>query len=95
MQPSNPTPPSSRKATSSLPTTMRTVVRYSHLGITLAVTVAVCVFGGRWLDTRWDTEPWLMLLGAFFGIGAGLYHFIRSVLAPPQGSEAKDSQTPK
>ena len=95
MEPSNPTPPSPKKANSSLPATMRTVVRYSHLGFTLAVTIVVCVLGGRWLDTRWETEPWLMLVGAFFGIGAGLYHFIKAVLAAPSDSEAKDDQTAK
>lgn len=91
--PATPTPPSPRKATTSMTATMRTVAHYSHLGLTLAISVVGGALGGRWLDTRWETEPWLMLLGSFLGIGAGLYHFIKSVLAVPSDSETPDSET--
>lgn len=70
--------------------TMRTVARYSNLGMTLAVSVALGVFGGRWLDDRWDTAPWLLLIGALFGVSTGMYHFIKSVMTMPSGKPKGD-----
>ncbi len=30
------------------------------------------LYGGRFLDHRWGTSPWLMVLGGFLGLGAAL-----------------------
>ncbi|MEN6460197.1 MAG: AtpZ/AtpI family protein [Syntrophomonas sp.] len=42
----------------------------------LATTVASCValgyFGGRWLDGRFDTAPWLTLVGFLVGVATGI-----------------------
>jgi F0F1-type ATP synthase assembly protein I len=40
---------------------------------------------GLWLDARWDTRPWLALLGVLLGIGAGFYNFFRVVLGTTKG----------
>ncbi len=32
---------------------------------------------GWWLDTKFGTLPWLMLLGGVFGFGAGRYRMLR------------------
>jgi len=48
-------------------------------GIQLAATVVLMFFIGRWLDREFGTDPWLMLAGIFFGLGAGLYNFIKIV----------------
>lgn len=72
--------------------TMRTVARYTHLGWTLALSVVLGVFGGRWADSHWDTEPWFLLLGAFLGIGIGLYHFIKAALYTPSDTKAADGE---
>lgn len=50
-------------------------------GMTLAVSVGLFAYGGLWLDTRFGTKPWLLLLGAGCGIVGGMLHLIR-VLAP-------------
>lgn len=39
----------------------------------------VGVGAGYWLDERLGTRPFLLLLGAALGIGAGLYHFVITV----------------
>lgn len=49
------------------------------LGIQLAVTVVLMFFLGSWLDEKWGTTPWMMLLGILFGASAGLYSFIKTV----------------
>ena len=53
---------------------------YIGLGLQLAVTVTVSVFIGIWLDGKFDTKPTLTIIFAFFGVFAGMYTFIKSVL---------------
>jgi F0F1-type ATP synthase assembly protein I len=48
-------------------------------GIQLAATVVLMFFLGRWLDSKFGSDPWLMLVGTFFGLGAGLYNFVKIV----------------
>lgn len=50
-------------------------------GMTLAVSVTLFAYGGLWLDTRFGTKPWLLLLCVGLGIVGGMLHLIR-VLAP-------------
>jgi len=33
---------------------------------------------GYWLDGKYDTGPWLMLVGLLFGVGAGFNGLIRT-----------------
>lgn len=53
---------------------------YIGLGLQLAVSVTVMVFVGIWLDEQFATQPVLTIFCAFFGIFAGMYTFIKSVL---------------
>jgi ATP synthase protein I len=53
---------------------------YIGLGLQLGVTVTVMVFIGIWLDDQFETEPVLIVVCAFFGVFAGMYTFIKSVL---------------
>ncbi|MBZ0151483.1 MAG: AtpZ/AtpI family protein [Planctomycetes bacterium] len=50
-------------------------------GLTLAVSVGLFAYGGLWLDERFGTKPWLLLLFVVCGIVGGILHLIR-VLAP-------------
>jgi ATP synthase protein I len=53
---------------------------YLGLGLQLAVTVTAMVFLGIWLDEQFETKPILTIVLAFFGVFAGMYTFIKSVL---------------
>jgi|APIni6443716594_1056825.scaffolds.fasta_scaffold36170_3 ATP synthase protein I len=53
---------------------------YVGLGLQLAVTVTAMVFLGIWLDGQFETKPILTIILAFFGVFAGMYTFIKSVL---------------
>lgn len=46
-------------------------------GTQLVVSVLGGVFLGLWLDARWKTSPWLLLIGSVAGICVGLYNLIR------------------
>jgi F0F1-type ATP synthase assembly protein I len=70
--------PSSGK--SSWQETLRTVLPYTHMGMTFAITVAALTLAGHWADNRFGTAPWLLLVGAILGIAIGFYHFLKAVL---------------
>ena len=61
------------------------------LGLQLAISVVTFFFLGRWLDGKFGTGPWLMILGAVMGITGGLIAFIRKVteFAKKQDEEAE------
>ncbi len=44
--------------------------------------------GGWWLDSKLNTTPWLLVVGAVVGISTGMYAFIRAALAA--GKKPKD-----
>lgn len=50
-------------------------------GLTLAASVGLFAYAGLWLDARFGTKPWLLLLCVVCGIVGGILHLIR-VLAP-------------
>jgi F0F1-type ATP synthase assembly protein I len=44
--------------------------------------------GGRWLDARFGTGPWLTTIGLFAGVVVGMYELARVALRsgpPPRG----------
>jgi F0F1-type ATP synthase assembly protein I len=50
------------------------------LGFELVVPIVIGAFGGRWLDERLGTTPWLVVVGSLLGIGAGFLNFFREVI---------------
>lgn len=52
---------------------------YLTLGIQLAATIVLLFFIGRYLDQRFATAPWLMIVGLTIGCVGGLIKFIRTV----------------
>ncbi len=51
------------------------------IGTSLAITVLLGVLAGRWADAHWGTEPAFTVVGAVFGVGVGLYGFVKTVAA--------------
>ena len=50
------------------------------LGTTMAVTIGLGVFGGKWLDDYMqNNNPIFTAIGALLGLGVGLYTVIKSV----------------
>lgn len=48
------------------------VGRYGTVGLELVLSVIVGLFAGQFLDRRFHTAPWLMLVGLGYGIAAGV-----------------------
>jgi F0F1-type ATP synthase assembly protein I len=58
--------------------------RVSTVGLELALSIALGLLGGRWLDSKLGTGPWLQWIGFAFGLAAGvmsLYVVTRSIRA--------------
>jgi len=65
---------------------------YIIAGLGIEFTLIMCIgfFGGRWLDKRFSTEPWLMLLSCALAFALAVYVLVKSAQiavkkdAPPQ-----------
>jgi len=53
--------------------------RYLHLGTQFCILLVGGTLGGWWLDGRCGTKPLFTVLGACFGMTAGIYALYRSV----------------
>lgn len=53
---------------------------YLGLGTQLAATVILMFYIGYWLDKKFQTYPYLVIIFSLLGSFAAIYNFIRSVL---------------
>jgi len=53
--------------------------QYLGLGAEIAVALSAPIFFGYWLDLRWETSPWMLLMGIFLGIGLLIGIFSRVI----------------
>jgi len=49
------------------------------LGIEIAVAIGIGYFGGRYLDQKLGTDPWLAWVGFGAGVGAAIKALVRVV----------------
>lgn len=49
------------------------------IGLEVVLSIAFGYFGGRWLDGKFGTEPYLAILGFCFGVGAAVKAFQRAL----------------
>lgn len=75
------------KEESDLVKTYRDVAPYLGLGFQLAATIVITVFIGDWLDKKYETTPLYTIIFAVFGVFAGLYNLIKTVLKTGKKSD--------
>ncbi|MCL6628622.1 MAG: AtpZ/AtpI family protein [Armatimonadetes bacterium] len=56
---------------------IRNAALASTIGIVLVVCTAIGYLFGSWLDTKFGTSPWLMLVFTLMGIAAGFVEMLR------------------
>ncbi len=67
---------------------LRASGQYMGYGLTWALAVMLFLGAGAWLDGKLGTSPWLLLIGAFVGAGAGFYSlYYHIVIEPRQRSD--------
>ena len=71
-------------------------MRYSGIGLELAGVVAVFTLIGYWIDSRYGSQPWGMLVGLVLGFTGGLYNLVRvSLQAEREAKIADDTGSSK
>lgn len=58
--------------------TIRELGYFASLGMSVALSIFIGLFAGRWLDKKFDTDPVLMFVGLALGIAAGFSNIIRA-----------------
>ena len=56
---------------------IRNMGRASSIGLVLVISTIIGYAFGRWLDGKFGTEPWLMLIFTCLGIAAGFIELFR------------------
>jgi len=64
------------------------------LGLEFAIIMCLGFFAGRWLDMRFGTKPWLLLLSCAAAFAMGLYMIVISARAAV-GKEAAAPAKPE
>lgn len=62
----------------------------ASLGITYGATVLVFVGLGWWLDDRFGTSPWLLIVGMLLGSVGGIVSLVKKV--PPAGGGSTNKE---
>ena len=57
----------------------RALGAFSNIGFTLASSVLVGLFLGRWIDNHFQTSPWASLTGIVIGLVAGFWSIYKQV----------------
>jgi F0F1-type ATP synthase assembly protein I len=60
------------------PSVMKQVAAMSGLGFEFLAAILLPGAVGYWLDGKWNTSPWLILIGGAFGFAVGLYRLLKS-----------------
>ena len=55
-------------------------LRFAAVGFELVLPVVLLMWAGRWLDSRWETAPWLLISGAGLGFVVGFYTLFKRVV---------------
>ena len=68
-------------------------VRYSGVGLELAGATAGLALVGYWVDSKYGTGPWGILIGVVIGIAGGLYNLVRESLAAIREAKNDDAKS--
>ena len=62
---------------------------FAGIGVQFGLTILVFVWAGVWLDRRFGTSPWLLLILVFAGAGGAFYSMYRRVTAAQRDAKHK------
>lgn len=60
------------------------LMKYSGMAIQWAAIMGLGVFVGKWLDARYDTEPYLLLVMTLISLVAGFYLTLKDFIFPKE-----------
>jgi F0F1-type ATP synthase assembly protein I len=59
---------------------------YAGVGLQMAICIVGGLYLGQWLDRKFGTAPWLLMIGVFGGAALSFYSMYRKLMA----GEARD-----
>jgi F0F1-type ATP synthase assembly protein I len=65
---------------------------YGTVGLELSLSIVVGLLAGQWLDKKFGTAPWLMLIGLAYGIAAGARALYRALQRANREAEEIERQ---
>jgi F0F1-type ATP synthase assembly protein I len=65
-------------------------VRHSGVGVEFAGAVAGLALVGYWIDRRYESGPWGLLIGLAIGLTGGLYNLVRESLQAAREAQRED-----
>ena len=68
---------------------------YGTLGMEIALSVVVGLFGGQWLDKKLGTHGWLTWIGFAYGLaaaGRAIYRAVRKSTREAEEAERRDRE---
>ena len=68
--------------------------RIGAVGIEVALSTVIGMLGGRWLDSKLSTAPWLTILGLLLGVVAGFRSLIRTARKSTEATQANQPPPP-
>jgi len=68
-------------------------VRYSGVGLELAGATAGMALLGYWIDGKFGTSPWGILIGVAIGIVGGLYNLVKESLTAVREAGEDDAKS--
>jgi ATP synthase protein I len=63
--------------------------KYAGIGLQFAGSILLFLYVGRWVDDRFGSEPWGLVVGVFVGAGASFYSMYRRLMADLAREEAR------
>ncbi len=69
--------------------------RLAGVGVEYAAAVAGFGLIGWWIDQRWQTKPWGVVIGAALGLTGATYNLIRSSLAAFEEQRLEQKRSPE
>ena len=76
----NPEPPRDTKSKSPDKGAMRSYAQYSGIAIQMIVTLLLAMYGGQWLDRRFDSSPLYTTICLLVGLALALWLPLRALL---------------
>jgi F0F1-type ATP synthase assembly protein I len=67
---------------------LSTLAKLTSVGIEFSLSVLIGLLGGRWVDGKLGTAPWLMIVGLLLGVSAALRSLIRTARLANRESQA-------
>jgi len=57
----------------------------------MALRLLIFYYGGNWVDSKLDTEPWFAFSGILLAIGLSFYHLITEMMGTKNGGSTDNT----